>query len=82
MQPRDIARDSIFCYVASVLVDTHKLSAKTIRRILRHKNLSTTEKYTLNINQDMDAVVNLLSTNGPHMVPVDKKNAPNDNVTS
>ena len=31
-------------YVASVLADTHKVSAKTIQRILRHKNLSTTEK--------------------------------------
>lgn len=53
--------------MASVLADTHKVSAKTIQRILRHKNLSTTEKYIHNINQDLHAVVNLLSTNGPQM---------------
>ncbi|MGO9120106.1 MAG: tyrosine-type recombinase/integrase [Desulfomonilaceae bacterium] len=63
-------------YVASVLADTYKVSAKTIQRILRHKNLSTTEKYIHNINQDLHAVVNLLSTNGPHMAPIDKKSDP------
>ena len=39
-------------YVASVLADTHKVSAKTIQRILRHKNVTTTERYIQNINQD------------------------------
>jgi len=32
-------------YVASVLADEHKVSAKRIQRILRHKNISTTERY-------------------------------------
>ncbi len=60
-------------YVASVLADTHKVSAKTIQRILRHKNVTTTERYMRNINQDLHAVVNLLSNkrppNGPHGGP-------------
>jgi integrase len=30
-------------YVASCLADTHKGSAKTIQRILRHKNVTTTK---------------------------------------
>ena len=34
-------------YVASFLADTHKVSAKTIQRILRHKNLATTERYKI-----------------------------------
>lgn len=53
-------------YVASVLADTHKISAKTIQRILRHKNLSTTERYIKKINEDLGATVNLLSTKGYH----------------
>jgi len=48
-------------YVASVLADTHKISAKTIQRILRHKNVTTTERYIQNINNDPGAVMNLLS---------------------
>ncbi len=64
---------SVWRYVASVLADTHKVSAKIMQRILRHKNLSSTEKYIHNINHDLHAVVNLLSTNGPHMAPIDKK---------
>jgi hypothetical protein len=51
-------------------------------RILSHKNLSTTERYIHNINQDLHAVVNLLSTNGPHMAPIDKKSDPPMTVTS
>jgi integrase len=31
-------------FSASILADKHKVSAKTIQRVLRHKNLSTTEK--------------------------------------
>jgi len=48
-------------YVASVLADTHKVSAKRIQRILRHKNLSTTEQYIQNINNDLKSTLNLLS---------------------
>ena len=48
-------------YVASYLADTHKISSKTIQRILRHKNVTTTERYLQNINRDLGAVMNLLS---------------------
>ena len=48
-------------YVASVLADTHKVSAKRIQRILRHKNLSTTERYIQNINDDLKSTLELLS---------------------
>jgi len=47
-------------YVASVLADTHKVSAKTVQRILRHKNLATTERYIQNLNRDLEATVKLL----------------------
>jgi integrase len=50
-------------YVASVLADTHKVSAKQIQRILRHKNLSTTERYIQNINDDLKSTLDLLSQN-------------------
>ena len=49
-------------YVASVLADTHKISAKSIQRILRHKNVTTTERYIQNINHDLESTVNLLKT--------------------
>ena len=48
-------------YVASVLADTHKVSAKRIQRILRHKSLSTTERYIQNINDDLEDTLELLS---------------------
>jgi len=48
-------------YVASVLADTHKVSAKTIQRILRHKNVTTTERYIQSINNDLEATMNMLS---------------------
>jgi len=48
-------------YVASVLADTHKVSAKRIQLILRHKNLSTTERYIQNINEDLKDTLELLS---------------------
>ena len=53
-------------YVASLLADTHKFSAKTIQRILRHKNLATTERYIHNINRDLTGTMNLLGEKGPH----------------
>jgi integrase len=49
-------------YVASALADTHKVSAKTIQRILRHKSLTTTERYIHNINRDLGTIVDLLKT--------------------
>lgn len=48
-------------YVASVLADTHKVSAKTIQRILRHKNVTTTERYIQAINSDLRATMDLLT---------------------
>jgi integrase len=47
-------------YVASVLADEHKLSSKRIQRILRHKAVSTTERYIQNLNNDMRDDLNLL----------------------
>ena len=47
-------------YVASSLADTHKVSAKTIQRILRHTNMMMTEKYIANINRDLKDIVNLI----------------------
>jgi integrase len=43
-----------------MLADTHKVSAKTIQRILRHKSLQTTERYIQNLNHDLSGVMNLL----------------------
>lgn len=48
-------------YVASLLADTHKASTKQIQRVLRHKNLSTTERYVKTLNQDLKQTLNLLS---------------------
>src|SRR5208337_4358069 len=42
------------------IADTHKISAKSIQRILRHKNVTTTERYIQNINHDLEATINLL----------------------
>jgi integrase len=56
-------------YVASYLADTRKVSAKTIQRILRHKNLATTERYIHNINNDLAGTMNLLGENGPQDGP-------------
>lgn len=49
-------------YVASALADTHKVSAKMIQRILRHKRLATTEGYSQNINKDLKSTLDLLET--------------------
>jgi integrase len=48
-------------YVASILADTHKVSAKRIQRVLRHKNLATTERYIKHMNQDIKETLELLS---------------------
>jgi integrase len=47
-----------------LLADTHKVSAKTIQPILRHKKVTTTERYMQNINRDLGATINLLSEKG------------------
>jgi len=49
-------------YVASALADMHKVSAKRIQRVLRHKNLATTERYIKHLNQDIKETLELLST--------------------
>jgi integrase len=51
-------------YVASYLADTHKVAAKTIQRILRHKKLATTERYIQHINRDLRDTLNLLGEKG------------------
>jgi integrase len=48
-------------YVASVLADEHKVSSKTIQRILRHKHVNTTERYIQNINHDLRSKMDLLT---------------------
>jgi len=50
-------------HVASVLADVHKVSMKSIQQILRHKKVSTTEKYVKTINQGLEETINLLSKN-------------------
>ena len=48
-------------YVASILVDKHKASAKSAQRILRHKYLSTTEgSYLDGSHTDLRETMNLL----------------------
>jgi len=51
-------------YVASMLADTHQISSKTVQRILRHKNLQTTERYLYNVNRDLRGVLGLLNGDG------------------
>ena len=60
---RSFGFHSLRRYVASMLADTHKISAKTIQRILRHKSLQTTEMYIQNLNKDLSSVMNLLDVN-------------------
>jgi len=65
-------------YVASILADTHKVSAKTIQRILRHKNVMTTERYIQNINHDLKEVLALLDR---RCVPEQSHDLPQPNST-
>jgi integrase len=65
-------------YVASVLADTHKQSSKTIQRVLRHKNVSTTEKYIQAINDDLQSTMNLLSKSKIHIAHTRKEKKGSD----
>jgi hypothetical protein len=69
--------DALRRYVASVRAEIHKISAKTIPRILRHKNLSTPERYIKRINKALGGTVNLLSWEGYHGGPPGAKEEPN-----
>ena len=69
--------DALRRYVASVRADIHKISAKTIPRILRHKNLSTPERYIKRINEALGATVDLLSRKGYHDGRPGAKEEPN-----
>ncbi len=72
---KDFGFHALRRYVASVLADTHKVSAKTIQVILRHKSITTTEKYIHNINRDLRGTMNLLgNANGEN-----EKNLPRGN---
>jgi hypothetical protein len=42
------------------LADTHKLSMKQIQLVLRHKAVSTTERYVQNISNDIATTMSLL----------------------
>jgi integrase len=55
-------------FVASVLADSGK-SSNAIRRILRHKNIRTTELYIQNINNDLKDTLDALNFNKLHMNP-------------
>jgi integrase len=55
-------------FVVSVLADAGK-SSNSIRRILRHKNVSTTERYIKNINNDLKETMEALSTKNLISVP-------------
>jgi len=47
-------------FVASILADSGK-STNAIRRVLRHKNVSTTELYIQNVNNDLKETMGALS---------------------
>lgn len=57
--------------------DIHKISAETIPQILRHKNLSTPERYIKRVNEAFGAIVDLLSRKGYHGGPPGAKEEPN-----
>ena len=65
-------------YVASLLIDKKK-SMKAVQRVLRHKNLATTERYTHLINNDLKEVYEALSErNHPKAPPQKEKKATTD----
>lgn len=47
-------------FVASILADSGK-STNAIRRVLRHRNVSTTERYIQNVNNDLKETMGALS---------------------
>lgn len=48
-------------FVASVLMDSKKVSLKEIQMLLGHSNLTTTERYVYNLQDDLSATVEILS---------------------
>lgn len=50
-------------FVGSILADKHKISSKAIQKVLRHKKLSTTEKYLKKIHYGLENVMALLHNN-------------------
>ena len=65
-------------YVASLLIDKKK-SMKAVQRVLRHKNLATTERYTHLLNNDLKEVYEALSErNHPKAPPQETKKATTD----
>jgi len=55
-------------FVASTLVDKHRVSMKTVQQILRHSNLQTTERYVAGAVSSLQGTVNLLSVEPPPAV--------------
>jgi integrase len=65
-------------YVASLLIDKKK-SMKAVQRVLRHKNLATTERYTHLLNNDLKEVYEALSErNHPKPPPQKAKKVTTD----
>lgn len=62
-------------YVASILADTHKVSSKVIQRVLRHKNVGTTERYVKRLHSDLRATMELLKTDIPPLASTSEKEA-------
>lgn len=50
-------------WVAQMLADKHKQSTQTVQRVLRHKNVRTTEIYLENLNADLRPAMSLLDKN-------------------
>jgi len=48
-------------FVASVLMDSKKVSLKEIQMLLGHANLTTTERYVYNLQDDLSGAVEILS---------------------
>ena len=51
---------SLRTFLASLLADSGKVSMETIRRLLRHKNVRTTERYIRHLHQDLKPALNVV----------------------
>ena len=59
-------------YVASILLDKHKLSRKAVQKLLRHKRELTTERYIRQIHTDLESIAGLAMPI-PEMIPEKKE---------
>jgi integrase len=58
---KEFGYHSLRRFVASVLMDSKKVSLKEIQMLLGHSNLTTTEKYVYNLREDLSEAVGILS---------------------